>query len=39
MLGKVMAKHLLELGHRKVAFITPPLTRRRGSAPEEWMVL
>ena len=24
-----MARHLLELGHREVAFITPPLTRRQ----------
>ena len=27
--GLLMAKHLLELGHRKVAFISPPLTRRQ----------
>lgn len=27
--GKMMARHLLDLGHRKVAFITPPLTRRQ----------
>ena len=24
-----MARHLLDLGHRDVAFITPPLTRRQ----------
>ena len=24
-----MAKHLLELGHRKVAYIAPPLTTRQ----------
>lgn len=28
-LGRIMAKHLLELGHRKVAYIAPPLTRRQ----------
>ena len=28
-LGRVMAKHLLELGHRKVAYIAPPLTARQ----------
>lgn len=27
--GKLMARHLLDLGHRDVAFITPPLTRRQ----------
>ena len=27
--GRLMAKHLLELGHRDVAFITPPLTKRQ----------
>lgn len=27
--GKMMARHLLDLGHRNVAFITPPLTRRQ----------
>ena len=27
--GILMARHLLELGHRDVAFITPPLTRRQ----------
>lgn len=27
--GKMMARHLLELGHRNVAFITPPLTKRQ----------
>ena len=27
--GKMMARHLLDLGHRDVAFITPPLTRRQ----------
>ncbi len=27
--GKLMAHHLLELGHRNVAFITPPLTKRQ----------
>ena len=26
--GRLMARHLLDLGHRDVAFITPPLTRR-----------
>ena len=29
MVGRLMARHLLELGHREVAFITPPLTRRQ----------
>lgn len=28
-LGRMMAKHLLELGHRKVAYIAPPLTDRQ----------
>ena len=28
-LGRIMAKHLLELGHRKVAYIAPPLTARQ----------
>ncbi len=28
-LGRMMAKHLLELGHRKVAYIAPPLTTRQ----------
>lgn len=28
-LGRIMAKHLLELGHRKVAYICPPLTVRQ----------
>ncbi|MEG0591419.1 MAG: substrate-binding domain-containing protein, partial [Lachnospiraceae bacterium] len=28
-LGRIMAKHLLELGHKKVAYITPPLTTRQ----------
>lgn len=28
-LGRLMAKHLLELGHRKVAYIAPPLTIRQ----------
>lgn len=28
-LGRLMAKHLLELGHRKVAYIAPPLTTRQ----------
>lgn len=27
--GKMMARHLLDLGHRDVAFITQPLTRRQ----------
>ena len=27
--GRMMARHLLDLGHRDVAFITPPLTRRQ----------
>ena len=27
--GRLMARHLLELGHRKVAFISPPLTDRQ----------
>lgn len=27
--GRLMAKHLLELGHRNVAFISPPLTDRQ----------
>lgn len=28
-LGRIMAKHLLELGHRNVAYIAPPLTDRQ----------
>lgn len=28
-LGRMMARHLLELGHRKVAYIAPPLTIRQ----------
>ncbi len=28
-LGRIMAKHLLELGHRDVAYIAPPLTIRQ----------
>lgn len=28
-LGRIMAEHLLELGHRKVAYIAPPLTARQ----------
>lgn len=28
-LGRIMAKHLLELGHQKVAYIAPPLTVRQ----------
>lgn len=28
-LGRMMAKHLLGLGHRKVAYIAPPLTTRQ----------
>ena len=28
-LGRIMAKHLLELGHKKVAYICPPLTVRQ----------
>lgn len=27
--GQVMARHLLDLGHRDVAFISPPLTKRQ----------
>ena len=27
--GRLMARHLLDLGHRKVGFISPPLTRRQ----------
>ncbi len=27
--GRIMAQHLLGLGHRKVGFISPPLTRRQ----------
>lgn len=27
--GRLMARHLLELGHRKAAFISPPLTSRQ----------
>lgn len=27
--GKMMARHLLDLGHRDVVFITPPLTKRQ----------
>lgn len=28
-LGRIMARHLLDLGHQKVAYITPPLTARQ----------
>ena len=28
-LGRIMAKHLLDLGHKKVAYIAPPLTVRQ----------
>ena len=28
-LGRMMARHLLDLGHRKVAYIAPPLTTRQ----------
>lgn len=28
-LGSIMAEHLLELGHRRVAYIAPPLTARQ----------
>ena len=28
-LGRMMAKHLLDLGHRKVSYIAPPLTTRQ----------
>ena len=28
-LGPLMARHLLDLGHKKVAYITPPLTTRQ----------
>ena len=28
--GRLMAGHLLELGHRHVAFVSPPLTSRQG---------
>ena len=28
-LGRIMAEHLLELGHRRVAYIAPPLTARQ----------
>lgn len=28
-LGRMMARHLLELGHREVAYIAPPLTARQ----------
>ena len=28
-LGRLMARHLLELGHRKVGYIAPPLTVRQ----------
>lgn len=38
MVGRLMARHLLDLGHRDVAFITPPLTRRQWRRSEEWMV-
>ena len=31
--GILMARHLLELGHRDVAFIAPPLTARQPSSP------
>lgn len=27
--GRLMARHLLDMGHKDVAFITPPLTRRQ----------
>ena len=28
--GRLMARHLLELGHRHVAFVSPPLSSRQG---------
>ena len=28
-LGRLMARHLLELGHRRVAYVAPPLTTRQ----------
>lgn len=28
--GRLMARHLLDFGHRKVAFVSPPLTSRQG---------
>ncbi|MDD7739687.1 MAG: LacI family DNA-binding transcriptional regulator [Fusicatenibacter sp.] len=28
--GRLMARHLLDLGHRHVAFVSPPLTSRQG---------
>lgn len=28
--GRLMARHLLELGHRHVAFVSPPLTSKQG---------
>lgn len=31
-LGRMMAKHLLDLGHRKVAYIAPPLTNQTEAA-------
>ena len=35
-LGRMMAKHLLDLGHRKVAYIAPLLQPDRSSAPKGW---
>ena len=28
--GRLMARHLLDLGHRHVAFVSPPLSSRQG---------
>ena len=39
MVGRLMARHLLDLGHRDVAIITPPLTRRQWQRSKEgWTV-
>lgn len=36
--GILMARHLLELGHRDVAFIAPPLTARQHQRRNVWVV-
>lgn len=35
-LGRMMAEHLLGLGHRKVAYVAPPLTTGRNSGQNVW---
>ena len=38
-LGRMMAEHLLELGHRKVAYVAPPSDDQAETAvQDEWKV-